>query len=181
MPTSGFPNFIHDVSMARTAPAAAARLVLTKIMAISLFAAVVEPGLKPNQPSQRMNTPRAASGMLCPRIGLTFPSLVYLPSRGPRTMAPARAAQPPTEWTTVEPAKSMKPKSFQPAAAVEQAPPGPAAEYGIDQGADKNTVDQISGKFGSFRHGTGYDGGGRGGKDHLEHPERQNPGIAVRD
>ena len=96
--------------MARTEPAAAARLVLTKIMAMSLLAAVVEPGLNPNQPSQRINTPRAARGKLWPKIGLILPSLVYLPIRGPRTMAPARAAQPPTECTTVEPAKSMKPK-----------------------------------------------------------------------
>ena len=34
------------------------------IMAISVFAAVVEPGLNPNQPSQRMKTPRAARGRL---------------------------------------------------------------------------------------------------------------------
>ena len=97
IPTSGFPNLNQEVPMASTAPAAAARFVLTKIMAMSVLAAVVEPGLKPNQPSQRMNTPRAARGMLCPRIGRTAPSLPYLPRRGPRTMAPASAAQPPTE------------------------------------------------------------------------------------
>ena len=32
------------------------------------------------------------------------------PSRGPRTMVAASATQPPTEWTTVEPAKSMNPR-----------------------------------------------------------------------
>ena len=64
MPTSGFPNLIHEINMAKIAPAAAARLVLTKIMAILLSAVVVEPGLKPNQPSQRINTPRAARGIL---------------------------------------------------------------------------------------------------------------------
>ena len=39
-----------------------------------------------------------------PGIGMVLPSL-YLPIRGPRISAPARAAQPPTECTTVEPAK----------------------------------------------------------------------------
>jgi len=33
MPTSGFPNLIHDLDVARIAPVAAARFVLTKIMA----------------------------------------------------------------------------------------------------------------------------------------------------
>ena len=97
MPASGFPNFIQAVTMAKIAPAAAARLVLTKIIAISLLAAVVEPGLKPNHPTQRMKTPKAAKGMLCPKIGFMLPSLVYLPNRGPRTMAPANAVHPPTE------------------------------------------------------------------------------------
>jgi len=64
MPASGFPNFTQAVNMAKTAPAAAARLVLTKIMAISVLAAVVEPGLKPNHPNQRIKTPKAARGML---------------------------------------------------------------------------------------------------------------------
>ena len=83
--------------MARIAPAAAAKLVLTKIRTISLEAAVVEPGLKPNHPNQRMNTPRAAKGRLCPGMALILPSLVYLPIRGPKTMAPAKATQPPIE------------------------------------------------------------------------------------
>ncbi len=64
MPTSGLPNRIHEVIMARTAPDAAARLVLTNIIAISLLAAVVDPGLNPNQPSHKIKTPSAASGIL---------------------------------------------------------------------------------------------------------------------
>jgi hypothetical protein len=34
------------------------------------------------------------------------------PILGPRMMIAASATQPPTEWTTVDPAKSMKPSSF---------------------------------------------------------------------
>ena len=35
--------------------------------------------LNPYQPNQRMNTPRAPIKILCPRIGLAFPFLSYLP------------------------------------------------------------------------------------------------------
>src|SRR3546814_9976297 len=70
-----------------------------------------EAPLKPNQPSQRIKVPRVASGKLAPGIGWTLPLGPYLPLRGPRMMAPVSAAQPPTEWTMVEPAKSEKPTS----------------------------------------------------------------------
>ena len=110
MDTSGLPKRIQLVTMAPMAPAAAARLV-TKAMRAKLPPSieVVEPALKPNHPSQRMNTPMAASGMLWPTMALALPSALNLPLRAPRTMAPARAAQPPTLWTTVEPAKSTNP------------------------------------------------------------------------
>ena len=68
-----------------------------------------EPPLKPNQPNHRMKVPRVASGRLAPGIGLTRPPGPYLPFRAPRMMAPVNAAQPPTECTMVEPAKSEKP------------------------------------------------------------------------
>jgi hypothetical protein len=51
---------IHAVMRAPRVPAAAARFVLTAILAISVFAAVVLPGLNPNQPNQRINTPSVA-------------------------------------------------------------------------------------------------------------------------
>ncbi len=68
-----------------------------------------EPPLKPNQPSQRMNMPSVASARFEPGKGLTRPPGPYLPVRAPSTIAPASAAQPPTECTIVEPAKSRKP------------------------------------------------------------------------
>jgi hypothetical protein len=97
------------------APAAAAMFVLAKMRDTSETSPTVpiascEPPLKPNQPSHRMNVPSVASARFEPGIGLTLPSL-YLPRRGPSTITPARAAQPPTECTTVEPAKSEKPAS----------------------------------------------------------------------
>ena len=95
---------------AATAPAAAAVLVLEKIRLISATLPDVsiyscDPPLKPNQPSQRINVPKVANARFEPGIGFTLPSL-YLPKRGPRMIAPVKAAQPPTECTTVEPAKS---------------------------------------------------------------------------
>src|SRR6056297_513799 len=111
IPTSGFLNLIQEVAMANTAPVAAARLMVTKIMAMEVSAVVVEPGLNPNHPSHRINTPRAANGMLWPRIGRIAPFFPYFPSLGPNTMAPASAAHPPTECTTVEPAKSINPRA----------------------------------------------------------------------
>ena len=50
-----------------------------------------------------------AAVMLWPGIAWTRPSDPYFPIRGPRMMAPVSAAQPPTECTAVQPAKSQKP------------------------------------------------------------------------
>jgi len=55
--------------------------------------------------------PSVASARLEPGIGCTLPSL-YLPIRGPRMIAPVSAAQPPTECTMVDPAKSEKPAAL---------------------------------------------------------------------
>ena len=87
-------------------PAAAARQVVTNVLdTASGSADSTEPPLNPNQPSHRQKTPIVASGIFEPGIALTwFPT--YFPSRGPNSNAPARAPQPPTEWTSVDPAKS---------------------------------------------------------------------------
>src|SRR5919106_4752416 len=71
-----------------------------------------EPPLKPNQPSHRMKVPIVARGSDEPSIGLTSPFGPYLPLRAPNRSAPASAAQPPTECTRVDPAKSEKPISL---------------------------------------------------------------------
>ena len=107
---SGLPKSSQAVIDAEIAAAAPAVLVATAIRPIApASAAIVLPGLKPNQPNHNTKTPIVAEVMLCPGIGRTFPSLLYLPMRGPKTMIPANAAQPPTECTTVEPAKSNMP------------------------------------------------------------------------
>ena len=144
---------------AKKPPAQAARLVLRNTSEIATWSAVVaaancDPGLKPNHPNQRINTPSAAIVRLCPGIAFDWPSLPYLPMRGPRMAAPTSAIQPPTECTMVEPAKSWKvvPNSFhhertcftvhQPAAA-----PGPVPGNGVDQYADEDCVNQIHGEL----------------------------------
>src|SRR6056300_203302 len=91
-----------------SAPPAAAAFVFDKMREISATSptdpmANCEPPLNPNQPIHRINVPNVASVRLEPGIGITRPSFEYLPMRGPRMIAPAKAAQPPTECTTVEP------------------------------------------------------------------------------
>ncbi len=108
------PRMGRETKMAVSTPAAAARLVLTRMLLIATASATparasCEPPLKPNHPNQRMKTPRVTAGMLDGGVILTEPSLRNLPQRAPTTMAPAKAAQPPVEWTMVEPAKSWKP------------------------------------------------------------------------
>ena len=61
--------------------------------------------------------PSVASGRFDPGMAFTLPSGPYLPFRAPSKIAPAKAAQPPTEWTMVDPAKSLKP-SINPPKAV---------------------------------------------------------------
>ncbi len=66
MDKSGFFRSTQAVSVAPSAPVAAAMFVATRTwaMAAPFMAAIVEPGLNPNQPSQRINTPSAAEVML---------------------------------------------------------------------------------------------------------------------
>ena len=97
-------------NIAAVAPTAAAMAVLVATVAnwMSLDANV-EAALKPNQPNSRMKQPSCAIGMLCGGIAFGVPSGAYLPMRGPRMIAPASAATPPTACTTPEPAKSTYP------------------------------------------------------------------------
>ena len=97
MLASGFLNIHQEVIIAAIAPAAAARLVVVAMWAMSATAPMVLPGLKPNQPNQRINTPRVARGMLCPGMTFAVPSPLYLPILGPNITAPVSASQPPVE------------------------------------------------------------------------------------
>ena len=56
--------------------------------------------------------PRVTTRMLEGGVSRTDPSRRNLPSRGPTTSTPAKAAQPPVLCTMVEPAKSVNPISF---------------------------------------------------------------------
>src|SRR5687768_17399962 len=107
---SGLPSQSQLTVVADRSPMNAAVLVVIKMCAIALgSAAIVDPGLKPNQPSHSTRHPMNADVKLCGGIGFTLPSAPNLPSRGPRMSTPASAAQPPMLCTTVEPAKSQKP------------------------------------------------------------------------
>jgi hypothetical protein len=107
---SGLPKRAIMNTIAAIAPPVPASMVFTATTAMrKSVPASVEPGLKPNQPKARMKVPTIAIGMWCPGIATGRPSLVYLPRRGPSTIAPASAATPPTMCTTDEPAKSTWP------------------------------------------------------------------------
>ncbi|GBE18820.1 hypothetical protein BMS3Abin16_01427 [archaeon BMS3Abin16] len=97
--------------MAIVAPAAAASVVVTTITAIrSSVPESVLPALKPYQPNHRMKPPKTASAILWPGMARGSPSFPYLPILGPSITAPMSAIQPPSWWTTEEPAKSANHK-----------------------------------------------------------------------
>jgi hypothetical protein len=111
MPTSSFLVSSQIRSAAPMTPPTAPMFVtaMTSPNAASVVPNV-EPPLKPNQPSQRIRTPRPNSGMLWPGIARGLPSGPYLPLRGPSSRRQASAAVAPVRWTTEEPAKSCTPE-----------------------------------------------------------------------
>ena len=92
----------------RTNPAEAAKNVFIKIKGILKSIAPLAPPLKPNHPNHKINAPSAAKGVLLPWKVLFFPSW-NLPVLFPIINNTASATHPPTEWTTLDPAKSIKP------------------------------------------------------------------------
>ena len=98
--TSGFPYFTHVKIIHTTVATAGEIVVVTKIDPNCSIDVAAAP-LNPYHPSQRINTPNAPSGILCPGNAFTFvifPSLsfVNLPIRGPKNFAPISADNPPT-------------------------------------------------------------------------------------
>src|SRR5919106_5216849 len=81
---SGLPISHHAAKVAVNAAADAAVFVVTAMRAISAKeAAMVLPGLNPNQPNQRISPPAVAVARVLPGMGLIRPSRVYFPRRGP--------------------------------------------------------------------------------------------------
>ena len=110
------PSACRDKASAVSTPVAAARFVLVTITLTATASAALprascEPPLKPRKPNQMMNTPSVTAGTLDGGVASTLPSLRNLFRRAPTITAPASAAQPPVECTTVEPAKSLKPNA----------------------------------------------------------------------
>src|SRR6267142_1571391 len=135
--------------MEKLAPDADASMVLTAMTEMRRSPpASVLPGLKPNHPKARMKQPSTPIGMLWPGIGFAEPSLLYLPMRGPRTMAPASAVTPPTMCTTEEPAKSTWPwpsPKFLPSCESQPPPQTQLAKIGyvnIDRKKPNTTKDE---------------------------------------
>ena len=111
---STLPRTQRDRHTAATTPAAPARFELTKMLLSATASGtpvspVWEPALNARNPNQIMNAPRVTMGTLFGGVCLTVPSGRNLPRRAPTTRTAASAAQPPVEWTIVEPARSLKP------------------------------------------------------------------------
>ena len=109
MVTSLFPVRARlNINAPMTPPAAAMFVLrntwLTAIALASLLMTSSEPPLNPNQPSHRINTPKAASGILEPGIGLTDPFAPYFPFLGPSNVTTPKAAAAPNKCTVPEPA-----------------------------------------------------------------------------
>jgi len=117
MITSVLPEINLGMIAATITPPQAARFVLIKIVEIATASSNVpnancEPPLNPNQPSHNTKTPSVTKGIEdaakgCNALGTPFES--NLPVLEPNNSAPANAADPPVEWTRVDPAKSEKP------------------------------------------------------------------------
>ena len=111
--TSGLP-YRNQVKIIQDTVATAGAIVVVTKMEPSCEILVAAAPLNPYQPSHKINTPRAPIVKLCPGIAFTlmlpsFLLFVYLPIRGPNSLAPTKADKPPTIWIAQEPAKSWKP------------------------------------------------------------------------
>ncbi len=111
MPMSIVPVLQRATPIEASTPAAAASIVTSATSGKRPSSAPsVEPGLKPNQPSHRISTPRPKNGIECPGIARGVPSAPYLPRRAPSCSSTARAPVAPIRCTAVEPAKSCMPR-----------------------------------------------------------------------
>ena len=122
---------------------------MTAIDVTTTSAASCDPGLNPNQPTSRMNTPMMANGTEWPGIALGFPSAPYFPMRGPRIEAPIIAAHPPTLCTTVEPAKSMKGVS---SCASQPPPQNQCTTIGYTSAVMNDRVDEVARELRALGH-----------------------------
>ena len=109
-PTSGRPKRYQLKPRAASAPVAPASVVFTKICGTFWENPRLLPPLNPYHPNHKSKTPRVARGMFCPWMGRALSE--KRPMRGPIIITAAKATHPPTEWTTVDPAKSIKPRFF---------------------------------------------------------------------
>src|SRR5437879_4665236 len=101
--------YAQNIAVKPAAHAASVVFVATRPMPSKSIAESVLPGLNPYQPNHRIRPPVTAIVKSCGNMGAPPSRLNFRPSRGPRTMEPASAMNPPIVCTTVEPAKSWKP------------------------------------------------------------------------
>ena len=127
--------------------------------------------------------PVTTNTMLCAGKARGLPSRPYLPSRGPRMTASAIAQNPPTAWTTVEPAKShvavpephRRAELRHPAAA-----PHPAAEDRIEDRAHEQLAEQERAEGDALADRADDDVAGGLHEHDLEQHQRVGAGVVGR-
>src|SRR3954454_21384694 len=146
----------------------------------------VEPGLKPNQPSHRMITPRPNSGMLWPGIARGLPSGPDLPWREPERTRAGGAPGAPDQGAGGEQQERGERAgradqvdgrragevlhaevALQPAAAED-----PARGDRVDQRAEHDRVDDVDAELDALERRAPHDGERDGAEDELEEPLR---------
>ena len=176
---SGLPNLIQEVTIARTAPAAAARFGVDKDHGDVFVGRGGGSGIE-TEPSQPENedTQRGQRHVVAQN---RFNLAVFAVFAQPRTQYDGTGQSGPSAdgVNNGGTCKIDKTQTFKPALTVEQAAPGPAAKHRVNDRAQSGTVDQVTGEFRSFRHSSGNNRCGGGAKYDLEHPKGQYPGITA--
>jgi len=110
MPMSGLRDKYQAVARAAIAPAADESSVLAATMAMRTVASVQgRSGVETEPAKSQDERAHHGHGQIVPGIAAMVSSRRYLPTRGPSTIAPAKAVIPPVICTTDEPAKSTWP------------------------------------------------------------------------
>ena len=168
---SGFLITSHEVMTAPRTPAAAARFVFSATYAKKptppKSTLSVEPGLKPNQPNQRMITPSVVNAMLWPGMALGFPSCRELADPRPEQERPGEAGERALVVDDGRTGEVLHALREQPAVGA----PDPVRDERVDQrvGDAEREVDP---QPCAFRHRAPHDRERHGAEDDLEEVSR---------
>ncbi len=177
MPRSGLPSHVQLSAVADSMPMNAAVLVVMNMCEIALgSAAIVDPGLNPNQPSQSTKQPMTPDVMLWPGIGCDLPAGAVLPEARPEhddagERRPAADAVHDGRSGEVPEAGRREPA----------AAPDPVAGDRIDERDEEEREHDEREVLDALGHRAGHDRGGRAGEHELEEELRVERDAGPRD